>query len=69
MRLENVIWKYASGVDSSSNNAESLENLDEIDVEDVEHVEDVYEMYTQILKTEGMKMNSVNSWQHFNGRT
>ena len=52
VRLENVIWKYASGVDSSSNNAESLENLDEIDVEDVEHVEDVYEMYTQILKTE-----------------
>ena len=52
VRLENVIWKYASGVDSSNNNAESLENLDEIGVEDVEHEEDVYEMYTQILKTE-----------------
>jgi len=46
VRLENVLWKCASGFDSSSNNTESLENLDEIEVEDV------YELYTQILNTE-----------------
>ena len=46
VRLENVLWKYSSGFDSSSNNAESLANLDEIEVEDV------YELYTQILNTE-----------------
>ena len=46
VRLENVLWKCASGFGSSGNNTESLENLDEIEVEDV------YELYTQILNTE-----------------
>ena len=49
VRLENVLWKYASGFDSSINNAQSLENFDEIEVEEGE---DVYELYTQILNTE-----------------